>query len=329
MESFQSFFDLWSRENKRPLNEEIHRIYLSWLETNPLIKSGKIEEYFEVISLLGQGGTGSVFLARRKADNIKVALKISLMSEIDLIEQRLELFQEYSILQHIWSQSQSELFLEPYSLISFFSPYFGPATVLSMELVEGETCRQVGESLYRNGDFLTSNDIISLTQDLLSTLKILHRLSIFHTDIRSDNLIIYRKRDVLRCKLIDYGSARRLHENEKVALVFGIECTPPEETSPNLEFDSFQLSQIDLWSAGKILYFLISGGHLPWIFRRRERHLSILPSKEEYLSYRFQNEVPSQYRKLFCLKLIKTALSYDPIKRKTAGKLVKILRKDL
>ncbi|KXJ28059.1 Death-associated protein kinase 3 [Exaiptasia diaphana] len=103
----------------------------------------------------------------------------------------------------------------------------------------------------------TEEDVANVIKNVLNALDYLHNKNVIHLDIRPANIMISQQ----QVKLIDFGSARRLHDKngEVGAIVGNIEFTAPEM----LSFEPVNASA-DMWSLGVTTYLLV-GAELPFI----------------------------------------------------------------
>ncbi|MBL4846299.1 MAG: serine/threonine protein kinase, partial [Planctomycetes bacterium] len=193
---------------------------------------------YEVGALLGRGGMGAVFRARRRADGRPIALKI--MS----------------------SQANPERFRrEAEALARIAHPNvvrvldFGEEAgglFLAMEFVEGESLE---ERIRRQGA-LPVEDALGWTRALAGALRHVHARGVVHRDIKPENVMI--REDGSAC-LVDFGLALTLDDDRltKTGQVLGtlayaapeLLLGRPEAVGP----------PADVFSLGATLYALLTG----------------------------------------------------------------------
>jgi tRNA A-37 threonylcarbamoyl transferase component Bud32 len=89
---------------------------------------------------------------------------------------------------------------------------------------------------------------------LLSALNYLHSMNICHRDIKLDNIIINQHLDI---KLIDFGFATKLKDPLEKLKLF---CGTPNYMAPEIVKKIGYIGPpTDMWSAGVILYYLLTG----------------------------------------------------------------------
>jgi calcium/calmodulin-dependent protein kinase (CaM kinase) II len=119
-----------------------------------------------------------------------------------------------------------------------------------------ELCR--GQSLFQyvseNGQ-LDEIKSMKIFKQILVALSYCHHMGVTHRDLKPDNFIVT---DDLRVKLIDFGlSSENAMMKEKVG--------SPMYIAPEILLQSEYTDKCDLWSAGCILFFMLSGGKAPFM----------------------------------------------------------------
>ena len=107
-------------------------------------------------------------------------------------------------------------------------------------------------SLITNVGF-TENASAIIMKQLLSAVAYLHSKQIAHRNIHPEN-VLFQSNDALNIKLLDFGSSRKMGENEAMHGVYGTAYYVAPEC---LEQDYDE--KCDIWSVGIILYMLLSG----------------------------------------------------------------------
>jgi predicted Ser/Thr protein kinase len=189
-------------------------------------------ERYQLIRLLGRGGMGEVYLARRSADGVSAALKIA---RGQLGEQgRLRLEREAELLSRVESENLPR-FLEAFQSRG--------RLVLAMEFVVGEPLQlhvaEPGEPSERLA--LVKRSLPGLARGL----RALHQLDIVHRDVKPANVVLAED----RCVLVDLGLARGpdVETLTKTGLSVGTpEYLPPEQVSAEVVTGSADLYQVAL-----------------------------------------------------------------------------------
>ncbi len=150
---------------------------------------GQTLDHYKILSPLGAGGMGEVYLAEDVRLNRKVAIKLLPAALLANSEQVRRLQQE----------ARAASALNDPNIITIYE--LGQADsqpFIAMEFVEGETLRQKSAGL----KFREALDIAIQT---VSGLSAAHQAGIIHRDIKPENIMISRQGDV---KILDFGIAK-------------------------------------------------------------------------------------------------------------------------
>jgi eukaryotic-like serine/threonine-protein kinase len=158
---------------------------------------GKQISHYQIVSLLGAGGMGRVYLARDARLGRQVALKL-LPTQYTQDAERVSRFrteaQAASALNH-------PNILTIYDVGEDASTYF-----IATEFVEGQTLRQrllTGR--------LTLSETLDITMQIASALEAAHRAGSVHRDVKPENIMV--RPDGL-VKVLDFGLAKLLEKDE-------------------------------------------------------------------------------------------------------------------
>lgn len=209
---------------------------------------------YEIISPLGSGGMGEVYLARDSGLDRKVALKI-LPENVASNPQRMQRFvleaKAASALNHPNILTIHEIGTEP-------GKHF-----IAVEFIEGETLRRrmVHEPL-------TLAEAIDIASQLASALSTAHAAGIIHRDIKPENIMVRRDGIV---KVLDFGLAKlterwradevdpdaatRANIQTEPGVVLGTTAYMSPEQTRAFDVDP----RTDIWSLGVVLYEMITG----------------------------------------------------------------------
>ncbi|MEO8258301.1 MAG: serine/threonine-protein kinase [Acidobacteriota bacterium] len=199
---------------------------------------GQIIGKYQVLSTIGSGGFGTVYLAEDTWINKKVALKVPHKQGLDF----------------------GELLREPRLLATLNHP--GIVTILTaekqenvffivMEFVPGETLEAI---LSRDGalDLATALDY---TCQICNAVDHAHRQGVLHRDLRPSNVLVT---DTGRVKVADFGTSRFL---EFAALGTTVIGSPPY-MAPE-QFLGKAVFASDIYSIGVTMYQMFTG-ELPY-----------------------------------------------------------------
>jgi len=223
-------------------------------ERHETIAPGTQLAHYKIISMLGAGGMGEVYLAEDMHLRRKVALKM-LAPELTRDERGLRRFEH---------EAHAASALNHPNILTIHE--FGQANGLhfiASEFIEGETLRQ----RLLNGR-LELNAGIDIAIQIASALAAAHACGIVHRDIKPDNVIV-RSDGIV--KVLDFGiaklSERRVGETirrrasvvasstSEPGMVLGTAKYMSPEQARGIEVDA----RSDIFSLGAVIYELVTG----------------------------------------------------------------------
>jgi len=161
-----------------------------------------IQDTYEIIRLLGEGGMGATFEGRNRATGHSVAIKV-MSVEFARNNKAVQLFRrESSLMRTIHSDAVAryETTLQDKSGRLFLVMEFVPGKSLAAYITKGA----------RLGDL----DVAKLGLRLAEGLSAIHALNIVHRDIAPDNIQVPHD-NIMSAKLIDFGLASNTIGTEK------------------------------------------------------------------------------------------------------------------
>ena len=204
-----------------------------------------INERYEIIRSVGEGGMANVYLALDTILNRKVAVKI-LRGDLAEDEKFVRRFQREAISA---SSLNDPNIVEVYDVGEDDGKYF-----IVMEYVEGKTLKQ----LIKKRGSLTLPEVIDIMLQLTSAIAHAHESYIIHRDIKPQNVIILEDG---RVKIMDFGIAVALNAGEltQTNSVMGTVYYIPPEQANGGKADV----KSDIYSLGRLMYELVTG-HVPF-----------------------------------------------------------------
>lgn len=103
--------------------------------------------------------------------------------------------------------------------------------------------------------FYTEKDAAGLMKKLLGALDYMHTKGIMHRDLKPENLILANTEDDVEVKIADFGLATYVDIDEQLFR----RCGTPGYVAPEILADQPYDHKVDIFSAGVILYILLSG----------------------------------------------------------------------
>ena len=254
------------------------------------VQPGSNLAHYRVVSKLGAGGMGEVFLAEDTRLLRKVALKV-LLPEVAADSERLARFlleaRAASALSHpnaahIYEIGESE------------GLHF-----LAMEYIEGETLES-----RLSGDPLPLAEIVSIGVQVAGALEAAHARNIVHRDIKPANLMIGPRGHVT---VLDFGLAKFIADDNapdsssRIATQFmtsgGVVLGTVSYMSPEQALGRNVDHRTDLFSLGVVLYRMATG-RLPFTAATPQETLArVLEAQPEAMA-RLNYELPTEFERL-------------------------------
>lgn len=169
---------------------------------------------YEIVELLGRGGTGTVFHARDKFLGIDVAIKVV---NHELVEKPgvLESFKDEA---RITMQLSHRCILRLYGFHVYNGCYY-----IVMEQVRGRPLRDI----ILDGGALSTETTCRILQQVGSALDYAHAHNVVHKDVKPENVYLTEAGEL---KVIDFGSAVLRDASQEEGYVVGTpEYMPPEQ----------------------------------------------------------------------------------------------------
>ncbi|SAM08969.1 hypothetical protein [Absidia glauca] len=193
-----------------------------------VVTKGDPNELYKRLKRVGQGASGSVYVAISLATNTKVAIK-----QMDLAHQpRKEL-----IVNEILVMKESQ---HP-NIVNFLDSFLVKNADLwvIMEYMEGGALTDVIDN-----NNMTEQQIATVCLETTAGLHHLHEQNIIHRDIKSDNILLNAHGQV---KISDFGFCAKLTENRsKRATMVGTPYWMAPEVVKQKEYGA----KVDIWSLG-------------------------------------------------------------------------------
>jgi tetratricopeptide (TPR) repeat protein/predicted Ser/Thr protein kinase len=200
-----------------------------------------LDQRYEILALLGEGGMGAVYKAMDRELNRPVALKVirpDLARNVSIIER---FKQELLLAREVTHRNVIRI----YDLGEADGMKF-----ITMEYVEGEDLRSM---LLREGK-LAPEMAVEIIQQICRALETAHTAGIIHRDLKPQNVMQDKKGRIL---LMDFGLARTLEgggTTQTGALVGTMDYMSPEQALGE------QLDErSDIYTLGLIFYELLTG----------------------------------------------------------------------
>jgi serine/threonine protein kinase len=250
--------------------------------------------HYRIVSKLGAGGMGEVYLAEDTKLGRKVAIK--LLNE--------EFSRDASKLKRFTQEAKAASALNHPNILTVYE--IGEVegkNYIATELIDGQTVRE--HLSYKES--LQLNTILKIGVQVAEALWAAHQAGIIHRDIKPENIMLRKDR---YAKVLDFGLAKltEQHTPDLVdpeastrfvvktdpGVVMGTAIYMSPEQARGLEVDA----RTDIFSLGVVLYELVAG-RLPFEGSTSTEILaSILSDRESPPLARYSREVPPELERI-------------------------------
>ncbi|HTA94112.1 MAG TPA: protein kinase [Polyangiaceae bacterium] len=212
---------------------------------DPLIGS-VIDNRYEVLSVLGEGGMGVVYAARHRALGKGFAVKAlrkDLASDGEIAARFIQEARTAASVSH-----PGLVEITDFGKLPSGQPFF------VMELLEGQSLAE----LIRRGGPIPAARAVNIVRQIAEALGAAHELSIVHRDLKPDNIHVATDdagRD--RVKIVDFGLAKVIGTSRltRAGMVFGT----PHYMSPEQAMGEATDHRADIYALGVVMYEMFTG----------------------------------------------------------------------
>jgi serine/threonine-protein kinase len=244
---------------------------------------------YRILSQLGAGGMGDVYLAEDSRLNRKVAIKFILARSIGDEQAKKRLIRE----------AQAAARLDHPNICAIHEVgRVDEADYIVMQYVEGETLESRNQRRP-----IELSDTLDLAIQMADALSAAHSRGIIHRDIKPQNIIINSHGQL---KVLDFGLAKVIKQGElldgeadtEVLLSTpGIIMGTPAYMSPEQVRGETVDARTDIFSFGSVLYEMVSGRH-PFGEASPAATLSAILTAEPPPLARFVSDVPDELQRI-------------------------------
>ncbi|HEX6648393.1 MAG TPA: protein kinase [Pyrinomonadaceae bacterium] len=263
------------------------------------VQEGDFISHYRILSKIGEGGMGEVYLARDTVLDRNVALKL-LPSEVVEDAQRVRRFLQEA---KAASSLNHPHIVTIHEVGEANSNYF-----IATEFINGMSVRDA-----INRDPLEIGRIIEIGSQVALALTAAHEEKIIHRDIKPENIML---RDDGFVKVLDFGLAKLMRQhsaapdastlvNTADGIVLGTLSYMSPEQARGHEVDA----RTDIWSLGVVLYEMV-GGRRPFEGTTASDVLASLLDRQPSPLARYSPSVPAELE-----RIISKALAKNPNER--------------
>ncbi|KAL7107894.1 hypothetical protein ACP275_06G082300 [Erythranthe tilingii] len=205
-------------------------------------KTGNLKETFTIGKKLGQGQFGTTFLCVEKSTNLQYACKSIAKRKLLTDEDVEDVRREIQIMHHLAGHP---------NVISIKGAYEDAVAVhVVMELCAGG---ELFDRIIQKGHY-TERKAAELTRTIVGVVEACHSLSVMHRDLKPENFLFVDQKEESLLKTIDFGLSMFFKPGERFNDVVG----SPYYVAPEVLRKRYG-PEADVWSAGVIVYILLSG----------------------------------------------------------------------
>uniref|UniRef100_A0A7N0V1U6 non-specific serine/threonine protein kinase n=1 Tax=Kalanchoe fedtschenkoi TaxID=63787 RepID=A0A7N0V1U6_KALFE len=284
---------------KKP--RHVRRVTSAGLEAGYVLQTqmGHLKQFYNLGQKIGHGQFGTTFLCEEKATGMKYACKSiskrKLASEADVEDVR----REIQIMHHLAGHP---------NVISIKGAYEDAVAVhVVMELCTGG---ELFDRIIKRGHF-TERKAARLARTIVGVIETCHSLGVMHRDLKPENFLFVDSHDDSQLKTIDFGLSVFFQPGESFSDVVG----SPYYVAPEVLRKCYG-PEADVWSAGVIIYILLSGVPPFWAESENDIFEEVLHGDLDFSSNPWPKISP-------CAKdLIRKMLVRDPKLRITAHEVL-------
>jgi len=217
-----------------------------WDPSSDTLLGSVVDGRYEILSVIGEGGMGTVYEARHQALGKRFALKAL----------RKDLALDTEIAERFIHEARTAAAVSHPGLVEItdFGRLESGQVYFVMELLEGQSLA----ALLRTGGPLPAARGLDIVRQLVHALKAAHDASIVHRDLKPDNIHVGRGNagaDLV--KIVDFGLAKVIGSSRltRSGMVFGT----PHYMSPEQAAGEVVDHRADIYALGVVMYEMFTG----------------------------------------------------------------------
>ena len=205
-----------------------------------------IDNRYELLRILANGGMGTIYEGLDTRLDRKVAVKIM----------HPHLAQDEEFISRFIREAKAAASLSHPNIVNVMDQGWNqsgiPAVFLVMELVEGQTLRE----LIANKGAFTINETINYLSPVVSALAAAHQIGIVHRDIKPENILISNDG---RIKIADFGLARGTNLGQTMTAEASVILGSVSYLSPEQVQRGISDARSDIYSIGVMAFEMLTG----------------------------------------------------------------------
>ena len=208
-----------------------------------------VEQKYKLVRLLGEGGMGSVWVAKNLTLDSHVALKLM----------RADLARVPGAAERMLTEARAAAAIHHPAIVQIFD--FGRTRegnpYISMELLDGESL----SGTLKRRERLSATKAIQVLLPIADALVVAHGRGIVHRDLKPDNILLARLADGrVQPKILDFGIAKLEAPTAPKLTLDGTVLGSPAYMSPEQARGQADIDlRVDVWAFSVMLYELVTG----------------------------------------------------------------------
>ena len=215
--------------------------------------AGRVLGSYRLMSRLGEGGMGVVYLGEHIRLNRMVAIKVL----------RRELTRGKEVIERFFNEARAVNDIGHPNIVSIidFVEKFDedpPIVYMVLELLEGHT---LGAHIEQHGA-MDPEQTVRLALQVTDALMVVHKAKILHRDLKPENIFLCQDDagDHSLVKLLDFGVAKDISEIPEDEITEpGMTVGTPEFMAPEQILDRRLDERVDIYVLGMVLYNMLTG----------------------------------------------------------------------
>ncbi|XP_062182798.1 calcium-dependent protein kinase 12-like [Phragmites australis] len=205
-----------------------------------------VRSLFHLERELGRGQSGTTYLCTERATGLKYACKSVSKRKLVRRHDVDDIRREITILKHLSGQPN----------IAEFKAAFEDADSvhLVMEFCSGG---ELFDRIMAKGSY-SERQAAAVFRDIITIVHVCHFMDVMHRDVTPENFLFTSAAEDAPLKAIDFGLSVFIEEGKVYKDILGTNYVAPEVLHRNYG------KEIDVWSAGVILYILLCGSPPFW-----------------------------------------------------------------
>lgn len=208
-------------------------------------QQGILQNRYRIEGVLGQGGMGTVYLAKDTRLDERLCVVKELRDDFYRDEDKQRALSFFDREARMLARLKQRNIVQVSDYFSEHGKYF-----LVMEYVDGENLHSIMQR--REGEPFDENQVLHWAKEICDVLSYLHSQDppVIYRDLKPSNIMINSDGQL---KLVDFGIARKIEQEDENTRVVSAGYSPPEQYWGQANIQS------DIYALGATMYFLLTG----------------------------------------------------------------------